>query len=126
MRKPTSGEKSARFLISFKCMAAELHVKYSEQQAKQMVLKCEKGKSAERLGSCCVNIGYSTELEGSICRSMAKEFKMKQRSVVPIMMLQANTSLSNGQLADEWHEQEITAGERLEAWDDLKRVGSAS
>ena len=34
-------------------------------------------------------------------------------------MLQANTSLSNGQLADEWHEPEITAGERPEAWDDL-------
>mgnify|MGYP006061933577 CR=1 FL=1 len=105
-------------MINSKCMADELHVKYSEQQSKQMVLKCER-EPAERLGSCCVNIGYSTELEGSICRSMAKEFKMKQRNVVPIMMLQANTSLSNGQLADEWHEQEITAGERLEAWDDL-------
>ena len=34
-------------------------------------------------------------------------------------MLQANASLSNGQLADEWHEQEITAGERLEARGDF-------
>ena len=50
---------------------------------------------------------------------MANVFKMKQRSVVPIMMLQANTSLSNGQLADAWHEQEITAGKWLEAWGDL-------
>ena len=67
----------------------------------------------ERLGAChrhlpesSVSIAYPTELKGSICRSMVKEFKMKQRNVVPIMMLQANTSLSNGKLADEWHEQE--------------------
>ena len=44
---------------------------------------------------------------------------MKQRNVVPIMMLQANTSLSNGKLADERHDLEITAGGRLEAWGDL-------
>ena len=43
---------------------------------------------------------------------------MKNRNVVPIMMLQANTSLSNGKLADEWHDIEVTAGEGLEAWDD--------
>ena len=70
-------------------MADELHVKYSEQQAKQMVLKCEKGKPMERFGSCCFEIGYASEWKGSICRSMVKEFKMKQRSVVTIMMLQA-------------------------------------
>ena len=44
---------------------------------------------------------------------------MKQRNVVPIMMLQANTSLSNRQLADEWHDKEVAAGERMEAWGDL-------
>ena len=62
---------------------------------------------------------YTPELRRSICSSTVKEFKMKQRNVVPIMMLQANTSLSSGKLADEWHGQEITAGERLEAWGDL-------
>ena len=54
-----------------------------------------------------------------MCRSMAKELKMKQRNVVPIMMLQASTSVANGHLADKWHDTEIVAGERLEAWDDL-------
>ena len=55
---------------------------------------------------------------------MVKEFKMEQRSVVPIMMLQASASVSNGHLADEWHEQEVTAGERLEAWGDLTGLPS--
>ena len=91
-------------------MAYELQWTYNEEHARQRVLKCEKGQAMDT---------YPPELRRSICRSMVKEFKMKQRSVVPIMMLQANTSLSNGKLADEWHEQEITAGDRLEAWGDL-------
>ena len=34
-------------------------------------------------------------------------------------MLQASASVSNGHLADEWHDSEIVAGELLGAWGDL-------
>ena len=34
-------------------------------------------------------------------------------------MLQAGATVSNSHLADQWHDPEIAAGERLEAWDDL-------
>ena len=44
---------------------------------------------------------------------------MRQKNVVPIMMLQSSASVANGHLADKWHDPEIVAGERLEAWDDL-------
>ena len=44
---------------------------------------------------------------------------MKKRNVVPIMMLQEKVSMSNGKLADEWHDDEVPAGARMEAWDDL-------
>ena len=54
-----------------------------------------------------------------MCKSMAEEIKMKQRNVVPIMMLQSSASVANGHLADKWHDAEIVAGERLEAWGDL-------
>ena len=50
---------------------------------------------------------------------MAKELRMKQRNAVPIMVLQSSTSVADGHLADEWHDTEIVAGNRLEAWDDL-------
>jgi len=62
---------------------------------------------------------YPPELRRAICRGMTKEMKMKKRKVVPIMMLQANASMSNGKLADEWHDDEVPAGTRMEAWDDL-------
>ena len=52
-------------------------------------------------------------------KSVAKELKMRHRSSVPILMLQAGATVSNSHLADQWHETEIAAGERLEAWDDL-------
>ena len=50
---------------------------------------------------------------------MSKEVRMRQRNVAPIMMLQSSASVANGHLADKWHDPEIVAGERLEAWDDL-------
>ena len=93
-------------------------MKYSDQQAQ----KTEGAKSVKKLGSVCRNIGYSQEcfsLEGSMCKSMAKELKMRHRNAVPILMLQAGATVSNSHLADQWHEPEIAAGERLEAWDDL-------
>ena len=40
-------------------------------------------------------------------------------NVAPITMLQANTNLSNGTLADEWYDKEVAAGARMGAWDDL-------
>ena len=49
---------------------------------------------------------------------------MKKRNVVPIMMLQANASMSNGKLDDEWHDDEVPAGTRMEAWDDLTGLPS--
>ena len=39
--------------------------------------------------------------------------------VVPVVTLQADASISNGKLADEWHDKEVAAGERMEAWDEL-------
>ena len=44
---------------------------------------------------------------------------MKQRNSTPILMLQAGTTISNSHLGDQWHEAEVAAGDRLEAWDDL-------
>ena len=54
-----------------------------------------------------------------MCKSMARELKMRHRNAVPILMLQAGATVSNSHLADQWHDPEIAAGERLEAWDDL-------
>ena len=39
--------------------------------------------------------------------------------MVPIMMILSSASVANGHLADKWHDPEIVAGDRLEAWDDL-------
>ena len=44
---------------------------------------------------------------------------MKQRNLTPILMLQAGTTISNNHLVDQWREEEVAAGSRLEAWDDL-------
>ena len=78
-------------------MADELHLRYNDQQAKQKLskrgidgihghrggingvhgLQFENGKSVKKLGSFCNDNGYHQERKGSICRSMAKELKMK-------------------------------------------------
>ena len=76
-------------------------------------------KSYKKLGSLCNDNGYSQEWKVLMCRSMSKEVRMRQRNVAPIMMLQSSASVANGHLADKWHDPEIVAGERLEAWDDL-------
>ena len=117
VRKSTSGS-SMRVVTNSKGFADELHLKYSDQQAQ----KAEGEKSVQKLGSFCRSIGYCQEcfpLEGSMCKSMAKELKMRHRSAVPILMLQAGATVSNSHLADQWHDPEIAAGERLEAWGDL-------
>ena len=54
-----------------------------------------------------------------MCTSMAKELKVRHRNAVPILMLHAGATVSNSHLADQWHDPEIAAGERLEAWGDL-------
>ena len=54
-----------------------------------------------------------------MCKSRSKEARMKQKNVVPIMMLQSSATVANGHLSDKWHDPEIVAGTRLEAWDDL-------
>ena len=54
-----------------------------------------------------------------MCKSMAKKVRMRQKNVVPTMMLQASATVANGHLSDKWHDPEIAAGTRLEAWDDL-------
>ena len=103
-------KRPTRFLTNAKCVVDELQWKCNGEHTHQRVLGCEKGQSVDT---------YPPELRRAICRSVAKEFKMKKRNVVPIMMLQANASLSNGKLADEWHDKEVAAGERMEAWGDL-------
>ena len=120
-----------RVITNATCMADELHVKYNDRQAP----KTEGVKSVRKLGSFCRNIGDCQEcvslkgsigycqecfsLEGSMCKSMAKELKMRHRNAVPILMLQAGTTVSNSHLADKWHDPETAAGERLEAWGDF-------
>ena len=54
-----------------------------------------------------------------MCKGMAKEVRMKQKNVVPIMMLQSIATVAKGHLSDKWHDPEIVAGTRLEAWHDL-------
>ena len=54
-----------------------------------------------------------------MCKSMAKEVRMRQKNVAPIMMLQSSATVANGHLSDKWHDPEIVVGTRLEAWDDL-------
>ena len=117
VRTSTSGN-SMRVITNSRCLADELHLKYSDQQ----VQKTEVARSVKKLGSIGRSIGYSQEcfsLEGSMYKSVAKELKMRHRNAVPILMLQAGATVSNSHLADQWHEPEIAAGERLEAWDDL-------
>ena len=46
-----------RVITNSKCLADELHLKYSDQQ----VQKTECAKSVKKLGSVCRNIGYSQE-----------------------------------------------------------------
>ena len=111
-------QKPMRIITNSKCLADELHLKYSDQQAQ----KTEVAKSVKKLGSIYRSIGYSQEcfpLKGSMYKSVAKELKMRHRNSVPILMLQAGTTVSNSHLVDQWHETEVAAGERLEAWDDL-------
>ena len=103
-------KKPTRFLTNAECVADERQWKCNGEHTHQRILGSERCQSMDT---------YPPELRRTICRSVAKEFKMKKRNVVPIMMLQANTSLSNGKLADEWHDKEVAAGERMEAWDDL-------
>ena len=52
-------------------------------------------------------------------KSVSKELKMKLRNSTPILMLQAGATISNNHLVDQWHEEEVAAGSRLDAWDDL-------
>ena len=52
-----------------------------------------------------------------MCKSMAKEVRMRQKNVVPIMMLQSSATVANGYLSDKWHDPEIVEGKRLEPWD---------
>ena len=54
-----------------------------------------------------------------MCKSMAKEVRMRKKDVVPILMLQSSATVANGHLSDKWHDPEIVAGRRLEAWGDL-------
>ena len=103
-------EKTTRFLTNAECVADEIQWKCNGGHTHQMILGGERCQPVDT---------YPPERRRTICRSVAKEFKMKKRTVVPIMMLQANTSLSNGKLADEWHDKEVAAGERMVAWDDL-------
>ena len=58
-------------------------------------------------------------LKDFMYKSVAKELKMRHRNSVPILMLQAGATVSNSHLVDQWHEAEVAAGDRLEAWDDL-------
>ena len=57
--------------------------------------------------------------KGSMYKSVVKALNMKHRNSTPILMLQACTTISNNHLVDQWHEAEVAAGDRLEAWDDL-------
>jgi len=102
-------KKPTRFLTNAECVADELQWKCNGEHTHQRIMGSERCQSVDT---------YPPELRRAICRGVAKEFKMK-RNVVPIMMLQANASMTNGKLADEWHDDEVPAGARMEAWDDL-------
>ena len=43
----------------------------------------------KKLGSFCNGDGYPQEWKFLMCKSMAKQVRMKQKNVVPIMMLQS-------------------------------------
>ena len=101
---------SVRVITNSTCLIDDLHVKNIDQKA----------QSVEKLGSISGSTGYDCySLKGSLYKSVSKELNMKQRNSTPILMLQAGTTISNNHLADQWHEEEIAAGSRLEAWDDL-------
>ena len=101
---------SVRILTNSKCLMDDLHLKNIDQKA----------QSVEKLKSISGDIGYDCySLKGSLYKSVSKELKMKQRNLTPILMLQAGTTISDKHLVDQWHEDEETAGSRLEAWDDL-------
>ena len=128
LRKSTSGEISMRILTNSKCMADELHLKF----------ECQKTRRTSRDGNISFLVGrksrdgnvsfprhgasgdwYSLEWPFLMCKNMAKEVRMKKMNLVPIMALQSSATVANGHLSDKWHDPEIAAGERLEAWDDL-------
>ena len=56
VRKSTSGNNT-RVITNSRCLADELHLKYSDQQ----VQKTEGVKSVKKLGSVCRNIGCGQE-----------------------------------------------------------------
>ena len=99
---------SVRILTNSKWLMDDLHLENIDQKA----------QSVGKLKSISVNIGYECySLKGSLYKSVSKELKMKQRHLTPILMLQAGTPISDKHLVDQWHEDEETAGSRLEAWD---------
>ena len=94
----------------------------AERVADELQWKCNGGHTRQRtMGSAMYQLvdTYPPDLRRAICRGVTKELKMKKRNVEPIMMLQANASMSRGKLADEWHDDEVPAGARMEAWDEL-------
>ena len=102
-------KRPTRFLTNAECVADELQMKCSGDHTRQPTM----GSAMHQLVDA-----YPPELWRAVCRGVTKELKMKKRNVVPIMMLQANASMSNGKLADVWHDDEVPAGARMEAWDD--------
>ena len=88
-------KKPTRFLTNAECVADELQWKCNGEHTRQRTIGSAMYQSVDT---------YPPELRWAICRGVTKELKMKKRNVVPIMMLQANASMSNGKLADEWHD----------------------
>ena len=109
-------QKPVRIMTNSKCLADELNLKYIDRQAQ----RTEGTKAVKKLGSISGSIGYDCySFKSSMYKSESKELEMKQRNSTPILMLQAGTTISNNPLVDQWHEAEVAAGDRLEAWDDL-------
>ena len=93
-----------------------MNLKYIDQQAQRI----ESTKAVKKLGSISGSIGYECySFKGSMYKSVSTELEMKQRNSTPILMLQAGATISNNHLVDQWHEEAVAAGSRLEAWDDL-------
>ena len=98
-RKLEEKEKSSvRVLTNSKCLSDELYFRDCDQ-------KDQKTR----------NIGYDCySMKGLFYHSVSKEMKLRERNLTPILMLRAGTTISGEHLVDQWHEDEETAGSRLD------------
>ena len=110
---------SVRILTNSKRLTDDLYLRNIDQ-------KDQKAQSALYPGGKLRSISGSGgvgcdcySLKALLNKSVSNELTMKQGNLTPLLMLQAGTTISDKHLVDQWHEDEETAGSRLEAWGDL-------